>query len=187
MATILEAQGEGQRLRILALGAGTLDAKSLTVLSLDTLGSVANGQATKIIFPFEISRLMEGASEYLGVARTVPDRGLNSFADLQQQIGLADDILGPIPKQTELLTEIKTIEEEIKADADATTEMVVPGAGKEAASSDPSKAGAVVTAGPRAPIFSTPATPNPTVSTPPIPPGEAADPKRRPPSPPPGT
>ncbi|EQD54120.1 SPFH domain / Band 7 family protein, partial [mine drainage metagenome] len=52
VATILEAQGEAQRLRILSLGAGVLDAKALTVLSLDTVSNLGNGQATKILFPF---------------------------------------------------------------------------------------------------------------------------------------
>jgi regulator of protease activity HflC (stomatin/prohibitin superfamily) len=189
MATILEAQGESQRLRILALGAGTLDAKSLTVLSLDTLGSVANGQATKIIFPFEISRLMEGASEYLGVSRSVPERAMNSFGDLQAQIGSVDDVLGPIPKQTELLTEIKSIEEEIKAESDAATAEVEPvdsdsGSGSVRAAlpkpgSDPANAG------PKAPIFARAAPPGPTPSTE----DPAASPptpaKPRPPPPPP--
>jgi regulator of protease activity HflC (stomatin/prohibitin superfamily) len=123
MATILEAQGESQRLRILALGAGTLDAKALTVISLDTLAALGEGQATKILFPFEFSRLMEGASEYLGTSRTVPDRTLSSLPDLERQIGTIDDILGPIPKQEELLTEIKSIEDEIKAESEESTAM----------------------------------------------------------------
>ena len=123
-ATILEAQGEAQRLRILALGASSLDAKALTVLSLDTVASVGNGQATKILFPFEFTRLMEGASEYLGTSRTVPDRNLNSLDDLQKQIGTVDDVLGPIPKQMELLTEIKSIEDEIKAETDESVSMI---------------------------------------------------------------
>jgi regulator of protease activity HflC (stomatin/prohibitin superfamily) len=185
MATILEAQGEGQRLRILALGAGTLDAKSLTVLSLDTLGSVANGQATKIIFPFEISRLMEGASEYLGVSRTVPERGLNTFAELQQQIGIADDVLGPIPKQTELLSEIKSIEDEIKAESDASTEMVTPGAGKEDVASGIAGARSPST-GRTAPIFQPTTSPVEGPGTVPAsnapPPGPTPDTKRKPPT-----
>ncbi len=196
VATILEAQGESQRLRILALGAGTLDAKSLTVLSLDTLGSVANGQATKIIFPFEISRLMEGASEYLGVSRTVPDRQLNAFHDLEAQIGHVDDVLGPIPKQTELMTEIQTIEQEIKAESDAATEVVAgqdsaevvaPSPGLPAPKGAPSS---VQSAGPRAPIFATAQSPGPApeATIPPSPgtPGTsgAPDPRRRPPPPP---
>ena len=126
VATILEAQGESQRLRILSLGAGVLDAKALTVLSLDTVAKVGDGQATKILFPFEFSRLMEGASEYMGVSRQVPDRGLNTIDDLEKRIGSMDNILGPIPKQEELLTEIKSIEDEIKAESDESTGMVSP-------------------------------------------------------------
>ena len=131
VATILEAQGESQRLRILALGAGTLDAKALTVLSLDTVAQMGNGAATKILFPFEFSRLMEGASEYLGTSRQVPDRALNTLSDLEARIGTMDDILGPIPKQEELLTEIKSIEDEIKAESEESTSMVSSYAGKQ--------------------------------------------------------
>jgi len=123
MATILESQGEAQRLRILSLGAGTLDAKGLTVISLDTIGRLGDGQATKILFPFEFSRLMEGAAEYLGTSRTVPDRSLNTLPELEQQIGTINDVLGPIPKQEELLTEIKSIEEEIKAESEESTAL----------------------------------------------------------------
>ena len=117
VATILAAQGESQRLRILSLGAGVLDAKALTVLSLDTVAKVGDGQATKILFPFEFSRLMEGASEYLGTSREVPDRSLNTLDDLEKRIGSMDNILGPIPKQEELMTDIKSIEEELKAES----------------------------------------------------------------------
>jgi regulator of protease activity HflC (stomatin/prohibitin superfamily) len=117
VATILSAQGESQRLRILSLGAGVLDAKALTVLSLDTVAKVGDGQATKILFPFEFSRLMEGASEYLGTSREVPDRPLNNLDDLEKRIGTMDAILGPIPRQDELMTDIKSIEEELKAES----------------------------------------------------------------------
>ncbi|MCI4316904.1 MAG: hypothetical protein L3J96_00055, partial [Thermoplasmata archaeon] len=81
-------------------------------------------QATKILFPFEFSRLVEGAAEYLGTSRTVPDRTLNTMADLEKAVGSIDDVLGPIPKQEELLTEIKSIEDEIKAETDESTAMV---------------------------------------------------------------
>jgi regulator of protease activity HflC (stomatin/prohibitin superfamily) len=207
VATILQAQGEGQRLRVLALGAGTLDAKALTVLSLDTLSQVGNGQATKILFPFEFSRLMEGASEYLGTSRTVPDRSLSTLGDLEKQIGAMDDILGPIPKQQELLTEIKSIEEEIKAESEQSTAMVSPyGGGGKGVSSGMDEEGGVPDAArpsahkteaePRAmgPIFATPKPPSPVpVSASPSPgsaPGDVAPPaptntdanRRRPPS-----
>lgn len=127
VATILEAQGEAQRLRILSLGAGVLDAKALTVLSLDTVTNLGNGQATKILFPFEFSRLVEGAAEYLGTGRQVPDRQLNTLADLEQKIGSMDDILGPIPKQEELMSEIRSIEDEIKAETDESAAMAIGG------------------------------------------------------------
>ncbi len=126
VATILQAQGESQRLRILSLGAGVLDAKALTVLSLDTVARVGDGQATKILFPFEFSRLMEGASEYMGTSRQVPDRALNTLDDLEKRIGSMDTILGPIPRQEELLSEIKSIEEEIKAESEESTAIVSP-------------------------------------------------------------
>jgi regulator of protease activity HflC (stomatin/prohibitin superfamily) len=137
VATILEAQGESQRLRILSLGASTLDAKALTVLSLDTVTSVGNGQATKILFPFEFTRLVEGAAEYLGTARTVPDRTLNNIDELEKRLGNVDDVLGPIPRQQELLDEIKSIEDEIKAESEESTQMVTPGSGKTATTPTP--------------------------------------------------
>ncbi len=130
VATILAAQGESQRLRILSLGAGVLDAKALTVLSLDTVAKVGDGQATKILFPFEFSRLMEGASEYLGTSRSVPDRSLNTLDDLERRIGSMNDILGPIPKQEELMTDIKSIEEELKAETDDTSAVPAARAGR---------------------------------------------------------
>lgn len=130
VATILEGQGEAQRLRILSLGASVLDAKALTVLSLDTVAKVGDGQATKILFPFEFSRLMEGASEYLGAGRLVPDRNINTLDDLEKRIGTMDNILGPIPRQEELLTEIKSIEDEIKAESLESASIVSPFAAK---------------------------------------------------------
>jgi len=136
VATILEAQGEAQRLRILSLGAGVLDAKALTVLSLDTVAKVGDGQATKILFPFEFSRLMEGASEYLGTSRQVPDRQLSSIEELESKVGTMDDILGPIPKQDELMTEIRSIEDEIKAESVDAPSMSSPFPAKGAKAAD---------------------------------------------------
>ncbi len=110
LAIILEAQGEAQKLRVLAVGASPLDSKALTVLSLDTMKSIGDGQATKIIFPFELTKLIEGASEYLGVGRLTPQREVTSTADLERAVGKADDVLGPIPKPEELRQEMKAVE-----------------------------------------------------------------------------
>ena len=185
VATILEAQGESQRLRILSLGAGVLDAKALTVLSLDTVSKVGDGQATKILFPFEFSRLMEGASEYLGTSRQVPDRALNTLDELEKRIGSMDNILGPIPKQEELLTEIKSIEDEIKAESDESASIVTP-YGKRRTSSTVSDLPPPHAIAPP-PASSRP--PDPSAApvhggTPSAPPPPAFDPRRRPRPPP---
>ncbi len=119
LAIILEGQGNAQKLRILALGAAPLDSKALTVLSLDTVKEMANGQATKIVFPFEISRLMESASEYMGASRKIPEREIAQYEDLERLLGQADDVLGPIPKHEELRAELKDIEKQL---VDETTE-----------------------------------------------------------------
>ena len=66
LAIILESQGEAQKLRILSVGASTLDSKALTVLSLDAFKKLGEGQATKIVLPFELTRLVEGISDYVG-------------------------------------------------------------------------------------------------------------------------
>src|SRR5512137_90214 len=56
LAIILRSQGDAQKLRILSVGASPLDSKALTVLSLDTVKALGNGQATKIVFPFELTK-----------------------------------------------------------------------------------------------------------------------------------
>jgi len=116
MARILKAQGDAQKLRILSLGAAPLDQKALTVLSLDTLKSVGDGKSTKIIFPFEISKLLEGAADYIGVGRKVPERPAPSLADLERQVGKAEDVLGTIPKPDELRSQMRAIDKETEMD-----------------------------------------------------------------------
>ncbi len=111
LAIILEAQGEAQKLRVISVGAAPLDSKALTVLSLEALKHLSNGQATKIIFPFEMTRLMDGVSEYLGVGRQTPQREVSNIADIERSVGKADDVLGPIPKPEELRRDMKAIED----------------------------------------------------------------------------
>lgn len=111
LAIILRAQGEAQNLRILSVGASPLDSKALTVLSLDTMKALGNGQATKIIFPFELTKLVEGASQYLGIGRTTPQREITDSAALEKAVGKAEEILGPIPTPDELHSELKALEQ----------------------------------------------------------------------------
>jgi len=116
LAIILRSQGDAQKLRILSVGASPLDSKALTVLSLDTMRAIGDGQATKIIFPFELTKLIEGASEYLGVGRMTPAREISKPEDIERYVGKADDILGPIPTPDELHAELKQLEKAMEAD-----------------------------------------------------------------------
>ena len=110
LAIILRSQGDAQKLRILSVGASPLDSKALTVLSLETMKAMANGQSTKIIFPFELTKLIEGASQYLGIARLTPQREVTNIKDIEMAVGKAEEILGPIPTPEELHQELKALE-----------------------------------------------------------------------------
>ncbi|MBA3044890.1 MAG: SPFH/Band 7/PHB domain protein [Candidatus Thermoplasmatota archaeon] len=123
MAMILEGQGEAQRLRILAMGALPLDHKAMTVLSLEALKKMADGQATKIIFPFEISRLVEGAADYLGVSRKEKDYTAMSMTELEGIVGKASDILGDIPNNLAIREKIQSIEKELAQEAQTTEKI----------------------------------------------------------------
>ncbi len=116
-ARILETQGEAQSLRLLTVGAALMDQKALTVKSLDTLAAMASGQATKIIFPFELTRLIEGASQYIGAGSKIPERQPVNVIELERLIGKAQDILGPIPSAQELKQEIEAIDKEIRTES----------------------------------------------------------------------
>lgn len=117
LATILEAQGEAQKLRITAVGAAAMDSKALSVLSMDTLKSVGQGASSKIFFPLELTRLVDGISEYVGSARTVPDRAVSDSEAVKQAVGNPDDVLGPIPTQEDIQRETeefkRTVEDDI--------------------------------------------------------------------------
>ncbi|HLE48229.1 MAG TPA: SPFH domain-containing protein [Candidatus Thermoplasmatota archaeon] len=134
---VLEAQGEAQGLRIISLGAATLDGKSLTVLSLEAVKELGKGQATKIVLPFELTRVTEGISKYFGQAAKTEERSANSLPDLEKLIGKSEDILGSVPTAKQLREEISTIEEEMKSEAsmasDEISTLVEHGKGEGAA------------------------------------------------------
>ncbi len=132
MQKILEAQGEGQRLRILSLGANTLDEKAMTYLSLDTLREMSEGDATKILFPFEVTKLVEGASNYLGASREVPSRETVDIGSLEDIVGKANDILGEIPGRSEMKEKIDQIEKQVREEEDKDREEIREEAEKDA-------------------------------------------------------
>ena len=102
LATILEGQGEAQKLRILSVGAATMDSKAMSVLSMQTLQKVGEGESSKIFFPMEVTKLVEGVSEYLGTAKNVPDREVSDVDSIRKAVGNPDDILGSIPTMEEM-------------------------------------------------------------------------------------
>jgi len=121
--TILEKQGEAQGLRITAMGASALDSKALTVLSLESLKEIGAGASTKFVLPFELTKLFEGAADYVGYSRKAPDRQLSEVKDIENALGKSEDILGTIPTAAEMQAELDAIKEdseealqEIKAD-----------------------------------------------------------------------
>jgi regulator of protease activity HflC (stomatin/prohibitin superfamily) len=100
LSRILQAQGEAQGLRILSVGARPLDRR-------------ADGQATKIIFPFELSSIIKQAAEYLGAPTEAPE--VPEGTELP-----SEDILGEIPGRDV----IRTAEEAVKSiDTDIGMEM----------------------------------------------------------------
>ncbi|MCL1979209.1 MAG: SPFH domain-containing protein [Methanomassiliicoccaceae archaeon] len=126
VALILESQGEAQKLRILSVGAAALDSKALSVLSMETMKSVGQGPSSKIFFPMEVTRLMEGISEYVGSASNVPDRTVSNPKDLEKLFGNVDDILGPIPKEQEIRDRIIKADKYIKEDVAEPADIANP-------------------------------------------------------------
>ncbi len=122
LATILEGQGEAQKLRILSVGAATMDSKAMSVLSMQTLQKVGEGESSKIFFPMEVTKLVEGVSEYIGTAKNVPDREVSDVDSIRNAVGNPDDILGPIPTVEEMAKET----ESMNKSADSVEDEVVP-------------------------------------------------------------
>jgi len=123
LATILEGQGEAQKLRIMAVGAAAMDSKAMSVLSMQTLQKVGEGESSKIFFPIEVTKLVEGVSEYIGTAKDVPDREVSDVAAVRAAVGDPDDILGPIPTVEQMKKETEAINKEVEPEEE---ETIVP-------------------------------------------------------------
>lgn len=123
-AQILTAQGRAQALRVLAMGSVALDSRALSVLSLDALGKLGDGQATKIILPFEVTKALQGISNYLGVAPDAPTGKRSDLKELEAMVGTASDVLGDIPRHAQLKKELDQLGKELEAEQEAAEEIV---------------------------------------------------------------
>ena len=111
IATILQGQGEAQKLRIMSVGAASMDSKAMSVLSMQTLQEVGKGESSKFFFPMELTKLVEGVSEYIGSANKVPDREISDTESIRQAVGDPEDILGPIPSAEEIKMETESVKD----------------------------------------------------------------------------
>ena len=130
LATILESQGEAQKLRIKSVGASAMDSKALSVLSMDTLKSIGDGQSSKIFFPIEVTKIVEGLSQYMGTSAAVPDREVANIADIEAAVGKADEVLGPIPTPAEIRSQMEEVDKKIDDEKKA-SETVIESAAQE--------------------------------------------------------
>ena len=123
IATILQGQGEAQKLRIMSVGAASMDSKAMSVLSMQTLQEVGKGESSKFFFPMELTKLVEGVSEYIGSANKVPDREVSDTESIRQAVGDPDEILGPIPSAEEIKMETESVKD-LKKEIDEVDQIV---------------------------------------------------------------
>lgn len=123
LATILEGQGEAQRLRIMAVGSAALDSKALSVLSMETIRSVGEGESSKIFFPMEVTKLVDGISQYMGSAVSVPDRAVSDRSDIEAAVGNPDDVLGPIPRESEIRARLAKVDRIVNDEMAETSDL----------------------------------------------------------------
>lgn len=120
ISRILQAQGEAHGLRIISVGAQPLDKRAITVLSLDALKQVANGQATKIVLPFEVSELIRQGARFLGAKDEPPESGA-AARPIQDE-----DILGDMPKKDEVAEILDELEKAVPDISDVVKEGKLP-------------------------------------------------------------
>ncbi len=123
LATILESQGEAQKLRIMSVGAAAMDSKALSVLSMDTLKSVGQGDSSKFFFPIELTKLVDGISQYMGTGMTVPDRAVSDVAGITSAVGNPDEILGPIPSIADIKAQMDNLDKMMAEDMRESAEL----------------------------------------------------------------
>jgi len=97
---------------------------------MQTMQSLGASQSTKWILPFEVSKVLEGMSEFLGVSRQTPAREVSDQAAVEKAVGKPDDVLGPIPSQAELRSELKALEDAMAKEKEEAEALGALGQGK---------------------------------------------------------
>ena len=86
--------------------------------------------------PFELTKLFEGAADYVGYARKAPDRQLSDVKDVEKALGKSEDILGTIPTAAEMQAELDAIKEDSE---EALKEIKTDGIKDQMTSTEPPK------------------------------------------------
>jgi regulator of protease activity HflC (stomatin/prohibitin superfamily) len=123
-AQILTSQGRAQALRVLAMGSAPLDSKALSVLSLDALGELGKGQATKIVLPFEVTRALQGIANHLGIAPEATPGKRTDVKELEAMVGKASDVLGDLPSHAAIKRELDALSREMEAEQQDAEDLV---------------------------------------------------------------
>ena len=97
---------------------------------------IGAGASTKFVLPFELTKLFEGAADYVGYSRNVPDRQLSEVKDVEKALGKSEDVLGTIPTAKEMQAELDAIKEETE---EALQQVVDEGIKDQMTSSEPPK------------------------------------------------
>lgn len=124
LATILQSQGEAQKLRITAVGSSSLDSKAMAVLSMETLKSIGASESSKFFFPLELTKLVDGISQYMGAGTDIPERSVSNKKEIEDAVGLPDDILGPIPTAAEIKEQVKELDKMMEKDRRESEDLV---------------------------------------------------------------
>ena len=111
MALILRALGEAQRLRILTAAPAAMTPRALSILAMETLQELGRCKATKIVVPYEVKRLLEALSSHLAEAAEKPQPGRTDVEVLQGALQRLEQLLGPLPRSEDLMSEVKRLQE----------------------------------------------------------------------------
>ena len=91
---------------------------------METLKDIGDGQASKVYFPLELTKLVDGISAYMGSGNNVPEREVADRSDIEEAVGKADDVLGPIPTPDEIKFQMDELDREMDKDRKESEKLV---------------------------------------------------------------